>query len=335
MSINQDSCQLIVPTHRRHDFVERLITFYDNTNIRVIFCDSSEAPYQGTLPANIIYNHYPGSDFSTKMLGALQQVEGKHVALCADDDFALPKGLESSCSFIKENEAFKTVLGKTIAYTLPFNGTYYDKYPHLKLRTINNDDPRQNLDDFLQRSFLLFWAMHDKEKLIKFMGMIRSSNIQRLQVIAVIFNFVCCLEGGIKYLDQLWGVREIQPPQQRYGYSSKGISGLNSNEADQALEEEYLKMKDIFDPEYFEGFSRLIIEHMKQNRTQSLEKSLRKGRANLKKNIINILPRGFYQYYLESISRKNEEYAYIDNDEDVKKVTRILKAEGEKEEAGD
>ncbi len=335
MNSKHGNYQLIIPTHNRHDFIERHINFYRNTDVKVVFCDSSDVACQAAMPANMNYKHFPGCDFPTKMLGILQHVEEKYVALCADDDFVLPEGLESSYHFIRENDHYKTVLGKTIAYSLPFEGSYYDKYPHLNLRTIHYPDRRKNLDDFLQRSFLLFWAMHDKEKLIKFMEMVKRCEVQNLQVIAVALNFVCCLEGGIKYIDQLWGVREMQPPRQRYGYSSEGISRLDLNEADQAMEEEYLKIKNIFDKEYFEGFSRLMIDHMKQNRRNSLEKSLRKNRLTIKKRIIKMLPKGIYRYYLQNISRKNEEYAYIENDEEVKIVTRILKAESAREETGD
>lgn len=112
---------LLIPTHNRHDYLERILNYYADVNMKIIIADSTGSSFYKYPPSNkIAYLHFPGEKMPKKLSIALANVETDFVVICADDDFILPAGISRCLSFLEENPAYIAAQGHAIAYHKSF-----------------------------------------------------------------------------------------------------------------------------------------------------------------------------------------------------------------------
>ena len=59
---------LIIPTHERHSYLDRVLDYYSRYDLSMYIVDSSTLPYSGNgLTANMKYLHFPGISYTSKM----------------------------------------------------------------------------------------------------------------------------------------------------------------------------------------------------------------------------------------------------------------------------
>ena len=198
---------LIVPTHNRHHYLARSIEYYNALNAKVIYCDSTVKPYEGTIHSNMEYLHLPDKKFAEKVLVALEKITTPFVATCADDDFILIEALNSGFETLKNNEKYRTVVGKYIAFDEIFSGDFYQRYA-----SVPEDislSPQKNAEYFFQNYYQILWGMYDKNILLKAYKIINQANFNNDNFIEIVIGACACHGGGIKFLDEIWGVREV------------------------------------------------------------------------------------------------------------------------------
>ena len=198
---------LIIPTHNRHHYLKRSMEYFKGLEADVIYCDSSSEKYEGELYPNVSYLHLPNQNFAAKVLFALSQIETNFIALCADDDFIVIESLYNGLSFLNENKNYKTVVGKYISFKDVFDGHYYPIYQELP----NDIDLgfERNAEVFFYNYYQILWAMYDKEVLIKAFQIINDAKFHNDNFIELTIGACACYAGGIKFLKEIWGVREI------------------------------------------------------------------------------------------------------------------------------
>lgn len=243
---------LIIPTHNRHLYLKRSIEYFKNLNAEVIYCDSSSEKYKGNLTNNIKYLHFPENNFSEKILLALVDVKSKYVALCADDDFIIIESLYQGFEFLEKNREFSSIVGKYIAFNQHFNDEYYKHY-----NTFPDDlcfNPQKNAEEFFLKYYQILWAMYDKEILLKAFSIINRAKFKNDNFIELVIGANACFKGGIKFMDEIWGVRELSV-QDHWGTRHIPIKSI-VNIYDH---EDYYSFKKLLDDSTTEGYADIVL----------------------------------------------------------------------------
>ena len=110
---------LIIPTHNRHKFLARLLDYYCNfdVNFNIVVIDSSENKFEGFPKIKEFkYEHHPNMPFIKKIHLILGKIETKFSALCADDDFMIPSGINKCCEFLHNNYDYVSAQGRTVRF---------------------------------------------------------------------------------------------------------------------------------------------------------------------------------------------------------------------------
>jgi glycosyltransferase domain-containing protein len=265
---------LIVPTHERHGYLKRSIEFFKDLKANVVYCDSSEESYNGYIPNNFKYKHLNGKTFAEKILVALEEVDTNYAALCADDDFILHQSLYIGVKYLENNKEYKTVVGKYLAFYDNFNGKFYEIYKNFP-KDINKDinkDITNNAEIFFSNYYQILWAMHSKENLIKAFQIINNASIKNDNFIEMVIGAISCATGGIKFLNDIWGIRELSG-NIHWGDQSKSIDNIYQ---DKSIKNDFNKIKGMVDQITFNGYFELILKsYLKLSGVQKLKMLLK------------------------------------------------------------
>lgn len=126
---------IIIPTKNRSDFLTRLLNYFVDTNYMhwISIGDSSNAQHVQRIKEtikklehklNITYHEYPGLNVSKCTKQLLQEVSTPYASFLADDDFLVPKSLESCIDFLELNPAYIACHGIGAVFRLGQSGPY-------------------------------------------------------------------------------------------------------------------------------------------------------------------------------------------------------------------
>ena len=109
---------LIIPTHYRHKYLDRVLDYYFDIDIKILICDSTKNVYGNKENLkNIEYSHYPDYKYSQKIYDITQKLTTKYTVLCADDDFIVPYAIKVCIDFLEKNKDYASVQGHIINFT--------------------------------------------------------------------------------------------------------------------------------------------------------------------------------------------------------------------------
>lgn len=294
---------LIVPTHNRHKYLKRSMEYFKDLNANVIYCDSSTNKYEGKMYDNIKYLHLPNKKFSEKILITLFEINTDFVAMCADDDFIVIESLYNGFSFLAENKNFNTIVGKYVSFKDVFDGHYYSMYQNLPNDI--NFDIETNAKIFFQNYYQILWAMHNKKTLIKAFQIINEANFFNDNFIEMVIGSCVCNDGGLKFSNEIWGVREISS-QEHWGSRHVPIMSIEIAETNG----DYQKFKKLVDFDTFAGcadgvMSSYLNGHTKN--TSSFRNTISKMMPETLKKIIrksNVFRKSEIKIVLDQTSRE-------------------------------
>lgn len=203
-------CTLVIPSHNRHKYLERIFEYYKDASFDVICCDSSEIKYDKIIPKNINYSHLPGLNFKQKMFKTISEVNTEYIVCCADDDFILKSSIHKGIDFLDLNSSYNSVVGKYVGFFKSFNSLFYPTYNsnNFYIPTVNN--PTLNVQEFMSNYYMILWGLYRKKNILKAYEIILNSNFRNDNFIELIISSFLSYSGNIKYLDLIWGVREIE-----------------------------------------------------------------------------------------------------------------------------
>lgn len=129
---------IVIPTHNRHRYLERSVSWFLQGGYEVVIADSTECAWKHSLhdDPRVTYIHKPGpyAVYVDKVLAALRAVKTPMTAMCADDDFILYSGLEKCANFLENHEdyafcqgyayLFQTIAGRHAIWPMPYD--YHD-----------------------------------------------------------------------------------------------------------------------------------------------------------------------------------------------------------------
>jgi glycosyltransferase domain-containing protein len=254
---------LIIPTHNRHHYLKRSMEYFKDLQADVIYCDSSSEKYEGELYPNVNYLHLPGKNFANKVLFALSGIKTNFVALCADDDFIIIDSLYKGLFFLNGNKNYKTVVGKYIAFKDKFDGDYYPLYQELPEDV--DFTAEKNAEVFFKNYYQILWGMYDKDVLIKAFGIINEAKFHNDNFIELVIGTCVCHAGGIKFLKDVWGVREISTIE-HWGSRHAPIVSMKIAQ----MHGDYSKFSQLIDSETTAGYADLAMNNYLNGRKEQV-----------------------------------------------------------------
>lgn len=142
-----DDITIIIPAHNRPNRLKRLLDYYSETNAHIIVPDSSDEIYTlGYDPQQVTYIHTPRLHFLKKIHRILPLISTPFVVYCADDDFAVPEGLQACADFLSANPDYSVAQGHYLTF-IPKSGGKVEFSP----RYIRNFDSRIDAETPQQR----------------------------------------------------------------------------------------------------------------------------------------------------------------------------------------
>ena len=220
----------------------------------------------------------------------LNEISTDFIAMCADDDFILIDSLYKGYNFLSHDNNYKTVVGKYLGFNEDFNGNFFPIYK--KIPDDINLSNEKNGESFFKNYYQLLWSMYDKKILVKSFKIIKEAQFYNDKFIELVIGACACFEGGIKFLNELWGIREISTDNhwgsRHLPINSKKIAEVNGD---------FEKFKELVDFNTFIGYSDIVINSYLYGQS--------KNNKTLRFRLISIIP-GFVKMAIKkSIFFKN------------------------------
>jgi glycosyltransferase domain-containing protein len=203
---------IVIPTHNRHNYLERVLDYYSNSSYFIIVADSSENKYSGIIPdERVNYLHLPGLSLPQKLSVIFQKVTTAFMAMCADDDFVIPESLEMCVSFLKGNPDYSVAGGNILCYKksdfLAGHIKFAVVFPQWLSYEIRNKDAWRRLDDFFDQYREIFYSVHRTENLrLAFEDV--DNRITKVYLNEYLTVVLPIFRGNYKLLPILYQVRE-------------------------------------------------------------------------------------------------------------------------------
>jgi glycosyltransferase domain-containing protein len=201
------SLTIVIPTYNRPNNVLRLCTFYKFTNYQILILDGSALKNQQIgVKKNIKYIHMPNSTLQERLAYSSDLIQTKFVAICADDDFLIPKGLLHSIKYLTRNIDFAAAQGMYIRFaTTPFFSWRPD-YIHWKDVKIESDDPMERVLKSKTSCQFLYSTMR-KEVYVATTSVLKGIQSGSLTMNELVFNYIVPFYGKYKTLPIIYGAR--------------------------------------------------------------------------------------------------------------------------------
>ncbi len=199
---------IVVPSHNRHQYLERSIKYFSNFEANIIYVDSSAQPYTKKLPHNICYFHLPFLSFPEKALFAIKQCHTEYIAFCADDDFLIESSLLIGITNLNANKKLTASVGHYLAFNENFNGEFFKPGKHVDWPDVERDC-QKNIINYLSNYHQILWALYRRSTIELAYETIVKSKFSNDNFIELVIATVCAGTGGVSFIDQYWGVREL------------------------------------------------------------------------------------------------------------------------------
>lgn len=202
---------ILIPSHNRHRYLNRIISYYEQFNVKVLIADSSNQVYGPSMPnQNFTYYHLPHLSLPKKLAFALSKISTKYVAMCADDDFITKNGIEHCISFLNENTDYIAAQGNCVCYnkadTINKAVEFYPMYFDQLNFEIYRNDFFDRIDLFFKQYRTIFCAVHYTKILqLTFSQTINISNLFLNEYLTAIIPLSM---GMYKELNVFYQVRE-------------------------------------------------------------------------------------------------------------------------------
>ena len=164
--VMSSNVSIIIPTHNRHKYLNRVLEYYSVADIHLFVVDSSVLEFNfsdGPNNENLHYFHLPQKTLTGKIAFALEKVTTPYVVMCADDDFIITDAILNCVDFLSKNQSFNAAMGNAIYYQKyeGFNKlNYFAIYSERHTFKTSEEDSIKRLGYFFDRYRTIFYAVH-------------------------------------------------------------------------------------------------------------------------------------------------------------------------------
>jgi glycosyltransferase domain-containing protein len=228
VSLIKDNCTIIIPTHNRHHYLDRLMRWLSTFEVNVIIADSSDDKWTkiSKYPNCIDYIHIPGgfNVYYRKISKALKAVATPFVVLCADDDFITEEGLRSSIEFLLKNNEYSFAQGYSYSFQ-KFNNTIITWPTYYPFHTLEND---YWLDRLPKAQNTIYYGVNRTKLLYDIFSFLELQDFNNIENAVAGFGDLAMTlymsrQGKFKQLNVAFGLREYSPSVSCVGERVKSI----------------------------------------------------------------------------------------------------------------
>jgi glycosyltransferase domain-containing protein len=112
---------IVTISYERKVFLKRYLQACEQNGFDTIIVDGSQAFFDGHIPANVSYFHFPDDGPLQRLSKGFDKVTTPYTLLLADDDFILPSTLLKALKFLEENPAYLSVQGRVLTFNELFS----------------------------------------------------------------------------------------------------------------------------------------------------------------------------------------------------------------------
>lgn len=226
-----DKLTLLIPTHNRHQYLSKALSFYQNVDFQVIVADSTRTPYEKVdhFP-NVKYLHFPEASYSSKLPAALTHITTPYVVMCADDDFLVLDTLYKCLNFLETNPDYSVAMGAIIYFSevgekrIELSPVYKGNLEY----HIKDDAPFDRLKKVFANYRTVYYGLHRTEILkAAFFNTEETKNLLLYEYISALYPVMA---GKIIAFPELYQIREYA------GIPQRGIPNI-----DQVFTDEYMR----------------------------------------------------------------------------------------------
>ena len=219
-------CTILIPTYNRSEYLRRILSYYNEYggNYNIIVADSSSDENKkrnkkiissfSSIDILHIKNYSSDIDPYYKISDALKHVKTEYCAICADDDFVTPNGINQSVDFLEKNPDFTVAHGRYITFYLKpdIKGKLQFRYnPRYVHESISFLDAKSRLFFHLSNVQISpFYAVHRTD----FLKMIYKEALEFSdadQFRELLLSMLALIYGKMKCLDVFYAAREFIP----------------------------------------------------------------------------------------------------------------------------
>lgn len=202
--------KILIYTHNRHQYLERILSYYQDYDLSIIIADSSEMKASQTLLAinsHVTYIHYPGWGLTEKVKDALKKVDTEYVALCADDDFTIPSALIACTKFLDTHPDFSVASGNFASFTYVNQIISWQAgYLNTINRTVGNESAGERYIDVMSDYMQLVYCVSRTQILQDIFE--KRPECSLMQLFELYITSLQSIAGKIKMLPIFYGARE-------------------------------------------------------------------------------------------------------------------------------
>lgn len=207
---------MIIPTHNRHNYLERILEFYKDYNIFIKIYDSSENIFESEYLTNelIEYIHCPTLTVREKFTEIVKTINTDYILYCADDDFIFPNAIDKCIEFLDKNDDYVCAQGKLFTF-INYQETQIIDYHYRNFNSLiyedytNNDDLLIRLKNLSNPYRHTIYAVHRTKNLQEIYENINKFNIKEAYLIEFTQAILTLISGKVKELNIIYHLREF------------------------------------------------------------------------------------------------------------------------------
>jgi len=204
-----DKLTIVIPTHYRHKYLERILEYYKDSSFKILVADSTNEKFKKTNQYKVDYFHYPDSSYHFKMNKVLQKVTTKYCVFCADDDFIAKESLFECVEFLEEHNDYSCVQGRYVGFDKYHNGYQFRPlYFNSREIKINNEYISVRLKEYMENYFQLFYAVHKKNHIKSFFYDCCNNKMYNPILSEIGLGMYALISGKYKSLETFYSARD-------------------------------------------------------------------------------------------------------------------------------
>lgn len=221
---------IIIPTHKRHRYLDSKIKYYADCGFEIHICDSTpeEFEYNRRLPLNIFYHWMPTSGFYDKVLTILEQIDSKMVILTPDDDFLDMVTLNECKETMLLNCDISLSVGLQVCFNEPYDGEWYIIPGANRLRNQNlMQDKISNAKVFGRHYQNVLWSLYRKDVILEVFTKLKRHNYKNANFIELTLACEATIRGCIYVSPGYLNYREMLQQSSHWGAEVPELSLKN------------------------------------------------------------------------------------------------------------
>lgn len=198
---------LIIPTHNRHKYLERILNYFEDCGIKIIVADSTADMFVDHKKFNIDYIHFPEWLYVDKMYSIMQKIDTEFCVICADDDFIIPAAIVKCVDFLRHNLDYAFCQGYTYLFY-----KVLDRVVYMIMHYTHNNFKEDKAERLITQTDTPFYGVMRTEVLRKTFSFLYEMDIKAVAsagyYVDLTLTSICLLMGKFKRIEVPFGFRE-------------------------------------------------------------------------------------------------------------------------------